>query len=67
MVTIGWTSPWRTLVGIWQRVAVRSLILICAEAAVRGSPGERGSCSESKCVRTLNRVINLKPPEVNPE
>lgn len=53
--------------GIWQRVAVRSLILICAEAAVRGSPGERGSCSESKCVRTLNRVINLKPPEVNPE
>lgn len=46
---------------------MRSLILIYAEAAVHGSPGERGSCSEHKCVRTLNHVINLKSPEVNPK
>lgn len=67
MVTFGWISPWRTLVGIWQRVGVWSLILIYAEAAVHGSPGERGSCSEHKCVRMLNHVINLKSPEVNPK
>lgn len=46
---------------------MRSLILIYAEAAVHGSPGEQGSCSERKFVRTLNHVINLKSPEVNPK
>lgn len=67
MGTVGWTSPGRTLVGIWQGEGVRSLILIYAAAAVRGSPGERGSRDERKCVRMLNRVINLNPPEVNPK
>lgn len=60
----GWISLWPTLVGVWPRVGVRSLILIYLEVAVQGSLGEQGSCSEPKCV--LNHVINLKPPQVNP-
>lgn len=61
----GWISLWPTLVGIWPRVGVRSLILIYLKVAVQGSLGEQGSCREPKCV--LNHVINLKPPEVNPK
>lgn len=60
----GWISLWPALVGVWPRVGVRSLILIYLEVAVQGSLGEQGSCSEPKCV--LNHVINLKPPQVNP-
>lgn len=60
----GWISLWPTLVGVWPRVGVRSLILIYLEVAVQGSLGEQGSCSEPKCV--LNHVINLKPSQVNP-
>lgn len=67
MGMFGWISLWPTRMGMWPRVAVRSLILIYIEVAVQGSLGEQGSCSEPKCAQTLSHVINLKSPEVNPK
>lgn len=76
-VQAGSAGTWERVAGsacgqhLWESgpgcVGVRSLILIYLEVATQGSLGEQGSCSEPKCVQTLNHVMSFKSPEVNPK